>query len=92
MTERFPRLGGGDDRERFVGEPGLGTRVIRSKVLAGEERLREVHKAFHTELLAAYAERLQGSSVVDEDENVLGVFHGPSTDRKVLKKILRAIS
>lgn len=75
VTERFPRLEGVMIGRGLLANPALAQEYVEDKVLAGEERLRRF-KAFHAELLGGLCRTIAGgSSVVDEDENVLGVFH-----------------
>jgi len=86
MTERFPRLEGVMIGRGLLANPALAQEYAEGKVLAGEERLRKF-KAFHTELLAAYAERLQGDHQLLMKMKTFWEYFMPSTDRKVLKKI-----
>ena len=69
VTERFPRLEGVMIGRGLLANPALAQEYVEDKMLAGEERLRRF-KAFHAELLAAYAERLQG----DHHEAVVKAF------------------
>ena len=86
VTERFPRLEGVMIGRGLLANPALAQEYAEGKVLAGEERLRKF-KAFHTELLAAYAERLQGDHQLLMKMKTFWEYFMPSTDRKVLKKI-----
>ena len=86
MTERFPRLEGVMIGRGLLANPALAQEYVENKELAGEERLRRF-KAFHAELLAAYAERLQGDHQLLMKMKTFWEYFMPSTDRKILKKI-----
>ena len=86
VTERFPRLEGVMIGRGLLANPALAQEYVEGRVLAGEERLRKF-KAFHAELLAGYAERLQGDHQLLMKMKTFWEYFMPSTDRKVLKKI-----
>ena len=86
VTERFPRLEGVMIGRGLLANPALAQEDVEGRVLAGEERLRKF-KAFHAELLAGYAERLQGDHQLLMKMKTFWEYFMPSTDRKVLKKI-----
>lgn len=86
VTERFPRLEGVMIGRGLLANPALAQEYAEGQVLAGEERLRKF-KAFHAELLAAYAERLQGDRQLLMKMKTFWEYFMPSTDRKILKKI-----
>lgn len=86
VTERFPRLEGIMIGRGLLGNPALAQEYVEGKVFSDEERLRKF-KLFHAELLAAYAERLQGEHQLLMKMKTLWEYFMPSTDRKILKKI-----
>ncbi len=86
ITDRFPRLEGVMIGRGLLGNPALAQEYVEGKVFTTEERLHKF-KAFHAELLAAYAERLQGDHQLLMKMKTLWEYFMPQTDRKILKKI-----
>ena len=86
VTECFPRLEGVMIGRGLLANPALAQEYVEDKELAGEERLRRF-KAFHAELPAGYAERLQGDHQLLMKMKTFWEYFMPSTDRKILKKI-----
>ena len=86
VTTRFSRLEGIMIGRGLLANPALAMEYIQDKKLTPEERYRKF-KLFHDELLAAYAERLQGEHQLVMKMKTFWEYFMPATDRKILKKI-----
>lgn len=86
VTERFPRLEGVMIGRGLLANPALAVEYVRGKSLSPEERMQKF-RLFHAELLAAYAERLQGDQQLLTKMKTFWEYFMPSTDRRILKKI-----
>lgn len=86
VTTRFPRLEGVMVGRGLLANPALAMEYIQDKKLTSGERFRKF-KLFHDELLAAYAERLQGEHQLVMKMKTFWEYFMPLTDRKILKKI-----
>lgn len=86
VTARFPRLEGVMIGRGLLANPLLAVEYINGKTFTPEERFRKF-KSFHDELLAAYAERLQGEHQLVMKMKTFWEYFMPATDRKILKKI-----
>jgi len=89
VTERFPRLAGVMIGRGLLSNPALAQEYVDNMMLTQEERFRKF-KAFHAELLAAYAERLQGDHQLLMKMKTLWEYFMPATNRKILKKIQKS--
>ncbi len=86
VTARFPRLEGVMIGRGLLANPALAMEYLDGKELTSEEKYRKF-KLFHAELLAAYAERLQGEHQLVMKMKTFWEYFMPMTDRKILKKI-----
>ncbi|MCB6973767.1 MULTISPECIES: tRNA-dihydrouridine synthase family protein [Butyricimonas] len=86
VTARFPRLEGVMIGRGLLANPALAMEYLNGKELTSEEKYRKF-KLFHAELLAAYAERLQGEHQLVMKMKTFWEYFMPMTDRKILKKI-----
>lgn len=86
VTARFPGLEGVMIGRGLLANPAMAMEYVSGQVLSDEERFRKF-KAFHAELLAAYAERLQGEHQLLMKMKTFWEYFMPGTDRKILKKI-----
>lgn len=86
VTARFPRLEGVMIGRGLLANPALAIEYANGTEFSQEERFRKF-KQFHAELLAAYAERLQGDHQLLMRMKTFWEYFMPSTDRKILKKI-----
>ena len=86
VTARFPRLEGIMIGRGLLANPALAMEYLNGKELTSEEKYRKF-KLFHAELLAAYAERLQGEHQLVMKMKTFWEYFMPMTDRKILKKI-----
>lgn len=89
VTKRFPRLAGVMIGRGLLSNPALAQEYVDNMMLTQEERFRKF-KAFHAELLAAYAERLQGDHQLLMKMKTLWEYFMPATNRKILKKIQKS--
>ncbi len=86
VMARFPRLEGVMIGRGLLANPALAMEYLNGKELTSEEKYRKF-KLFHAELLAAYAERLQGEHQLVMKMKTFWEYFMPMTDRKILKKI-----